>query len=157
MILDSYTWSLETAWRKLCQEHDECIRILEPDLMHDDNHQLMARWRPPSAGFLKLNSDGSYKEDAQVMGGVGLIRDSLGKWICGFISTYREATNSPFLAEALAMRDGLILAWERGVRNIICNSDCQELMQIARDSARAIHHVHGWVLTEIQNLLSRSW
>lgn len=157
MILDPHPWSLDCAWRRLCHEHDDVTRILEPDLIHSDNHLLIDRWQPPSPEFLKLNSDGSYREDAIVMGGGGVLRDSSGKWVNGFISQYLEAASCSFLAEALALRDGLRLAWDNSIRKLICNSDCKELIDAIADPSCASFHAHGWVLREIHALMTRNW
>ncbi|XP_057442373.1 uncharacterized protein LOC130734086 [Lotus japonicus] len=64
---------------------------------------------------------------------------------------------SPFCAEALALRDGLRLAWERGFRKIICESDSLEVVKVVQHGGRFDTHVHGQILSEIGELLNRKW
>lgn len=47
------------------------------------------------------------------MGGGGLLRDSKGTWIQGFVM--HGTGGNVLLAEAKALKDGLILALEKGV------------------------------------------
>ncbi|XP_057452845.1 uncharacterized protein LOC130744699 [Lotus japonicus] len=88
------------------------------------------------------------------MGGGGLLRNHAGNWVMGFMTHYLEG--SPFLENALALCDGLQFAWDRGVRRLVCDSDCQELVTIVADPVRVSFHIHALVLREIRNMLARS-
>ncbi|XP_057442557.1 uncharacterized protein LOC130734228 [Lotus japonicus] len=149
MVLDDRPWPLEIAWRKLQHDHDDFIRFLQHDMFENGQGMLHKGWRPPQTGFLKLNTDGSYLPETARMGGGGLLRDSAGKWVQGFISA--GVDGSAFLA------DGLKLAWNNGVRQIQCESDCRELVSCVQDQTRSMAHIHGMILQEIRELLSRDW
>ncbi|XP_057418165.1 uncharacterized protein LOC130712346 [Lotus japonicus] len=69
----------------------------------------------------------------------------------------RYVDGGPFLAEMLAFRDGLILAWSRGMRKLICNSDCQELINVLMGHTVTVNLPHGHLLNEIRGLLAREW
>lgn len=61
--------------------------------------------------------------------------------------------DSAFLAEAMALRDGLRLAWERGYRCLLCESVCKELVNNLDDMEWVRVHVHRATLSEIQDML----
>lgn len=61
--LDPHPWSLEGAWRKLCHEFDEIARALNDDSVDVDVQRMKDGWQPPQQSFLKLNVDGSFRED----------------------------------------------------------------------------------------------
>ncbi|KAL6125099.1 hypothetical protein ACLB2K_077607 [Fragaria x ananassa] len=85
-----------------------------------------ARWIFPSRGGLKLNLDGSYREDGS--GGAGmLVRDEKG-FVKGAWSVHLTHLNSPLQAEAMACREGLRKAVEQGWVDIDVESDCEILV-----------------------------
>ena len=59
-------------------------------------------------GWYKLNFDGASMENPRKAGGGGLILDSQGKWVKGYMRKIGMATSVE--AEFWALRDGLILA-----------------------------------------------
>lgn len=46
MCLDPQPWTVEVAWRKLCQEHDEFMSILLPDSLEGGSDGLRITWKP---------------------------------------------------------------------------------------------------------------
>lgn len=64
--------------------------------------------------------------DSNMMGTGGLIRSSKGDWITGF-SCFE---GGGMLAELLAVRRGLQLAWESGFRNVVLEIDSQEVVSL---------------------------
>ncbi|XP_057438959.1 uncharacterized protein LOC130730842 [Lotus japonicus] len=86
------------------------------------------------------------------MGGGGLIRDMNGTYLVGFMS-YACGVN-PFLAEALALRQGVCIAWIRGFRQVLCEVDCAELAPVLEDGEGLRFHVERWIL---KDMLGRSW
>ncbi|XP_057418777.1 uncharacterized protein LOC130712986 [Lotus japonicus] len=106
-------------------------------------------WRLPSSEFLKLNVEGSYWAEGDQMGGGRSIRDAAGKWILGSVNH-----GSAFIAESLALRDGLHMAWNPGTRRLLCESDCKVLVDTLKPSLIA-HHAQAGILHEIRDLLDR--
>lgn len=71
----------------------------------------------PSCGIVKLNVDGSYNDCTRHSGCGGLLRTNDGKWLRGFSSKvlYADIT----LVELVALKQGLMLAWDCGYRELI--------------------------------------
>ncbi|XP_057423602.1 uncharacterized protein LOC130717400 [Lotus japonicus] len=99
--------------------------------MDSDHAWLKVGWRLPPSNFLKLNVDGSSATNSDQMGWGGAIRDAAGNWIQGFQSNSKH--NSTFVAEAMALRDGLTTAKNHGSRQLLCESDCNTGEWIHRD------------------------
>jgi ribonuclease HI len=80
---------------------------------------------------VKLNVDAS-SDPISGLGGTGaIIRDSHGSFIVGCNRTlpYIDAPTE----EAMALRDGLLLAGQIGCNKIIVESDCLEVVQTMQD------------------------
>ena len=75
---------------------------------------------------MKLNTDGSAMRSPDRAGGGGLIRDHNGAWLKGFARGLRF-TNSA-LAELWALRDGLLLAKEMGIQQLIVELDALSIV-----------------------------
>lgn len=127
------------------------LHFIKPDLINGGHGLLSMGWKPPTAGFVKLNTDGSFFDNGGAMGGGGLVRDSSGSWVAGFL--FQEVVGSTFLAEALAFIHGLKFTWEHGAWKLLCKSDCKDLVQVIAYPKSARVHVHGAVITEIQHML----
>lgn len=155
MCLDTQQWTMEHAWRRLCLDDNELCKFIKPGSMDSDHAWMKVGWRLPPSDFLKLNVDGSYSTDSDQMGWGGAIRDAATKWIMGFQSN--STHSSAFVAEAMALRDGLTIAWNHGSRKLLCESDCKVLVDTLSDSCLLIHHPHTEILHEIHQLLNRQW
>lgn len=102
--------------------------------------------------MVKLNVDGSFREQDGSMGAGGLFRDSEGRWLFGFHG-HRRWGNA-LIAEAQALLIGLDLAWDRGIRELVVEVDCQELLQSVGDE-ESRHFLP--VLSTIKDMLERDW
>ena len=71
--------------------------------------------------WAKLNSDGSALGNPGRAGGGGVIRDHNGKWLKGYTRSL-GCTNS-CMAELWALRNGLLLARDMGLNNLIIELD----------------------------------
>ena len=70
----------------------------------------------PSMGWMKLKSDGSALGNLGGRGG-DLIRNHDGNWVQRYARGLDHTSN--FMAELWALKDGLILAREMGLNNLI--------------------------------------
>jgi hypothetical protein len=94
-------------------------------------------WRPPEENLIKINTDGGLSLEARKGGAGGVARTTtafLGAW-----SKPYEGVTDPLIAEALAMRDGVIFARLRGFTGVILEVDCLEIVNLwnTRHGARS--------------------
>nr|KYP65353.1 Putative ribonuclease H protein At1g65750 family [Cajanus cajan] len=91
------------------------------------------------------------------MGGGGVLRGGRGDWQFGFSTCYGQG--SPFLAEILVIRDGLMHAWRLGYRNITCETDCMEAVNAINisDMRELSLHAHKNKLLQIHDILRKHW
>lgn len=157
MVLDPHPWPLDVAWRNLCREHDDILHALQPDQLCIGAGLLNNVWRPPMDDFTKVNTDVSFCGTKNCSGGGGLLRNRAGGWITGFAS--RMHGGGPFVAEATDLRNGLAMAWNQGVRQLSCDVDCEELVNILHSTHRDQVRFHPQVLllNEIMELMARDW
>lgn len=133
--------------------YDEFCSYLHPTLT--GSGKLLIKWNLSPPGFVKLNVDGSFLERSLVTGSGGILRSETGEWITGFSSC--EGAGNPLLAELLAIKHGLNLAWEGGFRNIICETDSQEAVQLIHATSPHALHVFADTMEQILDLMQRSW
>ncbi|XP_057418750.1 uncharacterized protein LOC130712957 [Lotus japonicus] len=62
------------------------------------------------------------------MGCAAVARDGHGRWVTRISQSFNQGR--PFLAEVLALELGLKLATKRGIRKLVCWSDCAELVTL---------------------------
>ncbi|KAL6512028.1 hypothetical protein OROGR_021625 [Orobanche gracilis] len=81
----------------------------------------------------KLNIDGSFTSvNGNKMDFGGVMRNDKGPWLFGLVGHSRGGT--PFVAESLALLHGLKIAWSKGYRSIICETDCAELVKAVTET-----------------------
>ncbi|MQM06758.1 hypothetical protein Taro_039590 [Colocasia esculenta] len=105
----------------------------------DLNWNVMAprivRWLTPPQGRLKLNVDGAFNVTTNEAGGGGILRDHKGNMYCAFANCYKDLKSS-LIAEALALRDGLLMCCNKGINDV----------QVETDSLNLLHIVTGQLL-----------
>ncbi|CAA2960996.1 ribonuclease h [Olea europaea subsp. europaea] len=72
----------------------------------------LVSWKRPGSGTMKLNVDGGSNGNSDALGGGGLIQDSRGKLIFGFVHYYGVATN--IVVEFHILKNGLAMCKEQG-------------------------------------------
>lgn len=87
-----------------------------------------ASWQAPKQGWVKLNTNGSSKENSGWSGGGGVLRDYRGLWISEFLAHFGFC--SSMKAELLAVLHSLHLAWELGFRHLIVELDSKATLNI---------------------------
>jgi ribonuclease HI len=89
-------------------------------------------WTKPPESKVKLNVDASF-DPISGSGGTGaIIRDNHGMFISGCNRTLPYIADAP-TAEAMALRDGLLLAGQIGCNKLMVESDCLEVIQTMQD------------------------
>lgn len=79
---------------------------------------------------MKLNSDGAAKSPSRLASAGGLLRDHRGNWIAGYTCNIGIANS--FLAELWGLREGLLLAKNRGISKLIAETDSETMVQVLR-------------------------
>ena len=89
---------------------------------------IAVRWEKPPLNWYKLNTDGASCGNPGRARGGGVIRDNAGNWIKGF-ARYIGYTTS-IIAEFWALRDGLKLAIQLGVKNLEVELDAKVIIDL---------------------------
>jgi ribonuclease HI len=97
--------------------------------------QLVSNGKKPAPGWIKCNVDASFFEGNRTGATGGVLRDHDGQSYGGSARWYELSLNA-LTSEALACRDGLQYARNRGTSKIILESDCQVLVSLWENHAR---------------------
>ena len=89
-------------------------------------------------GWVKINTDGAISNEACKGGGGGVARSHLafmGAWSKPF-----DGVTDPLIAEALALREGVIFAQLQGFSHVVMEVDCLEVVNLwsSRNKARSV-------------------
>ncbi|KAJ8768982.1 hypothetical protein K2173_023977 [Erythroxylum novogranatense] len=98
--------------------------------------------------------DGSFVGNPGTAGFRGLLRDDRSRWLVGFFGYIGHTTS--LLAELLALQHGMALAWQRGFRQLIVESDSQDVIRLVANPCLSSHpclHVRD----AIRTLLLHEW
>lgn len=90
------------------------------------------RWKPPIPGVIKINTDTSWSNRSPVCVSGVVARDDRGTLVA--VQSSRSFAHSALMAEAVAMREGAILAQSLGLQDIILETDCLLLVDACRNS-----------------------
>ena len=161
-LIITIMWSIWHSRNKLKHEEEgsdptTCMRVTREALALLElprQHTLVMPghgWRPPEAGLVKINTDGAISFDTTTAGAGGVARSNhrlLGAWC----KPYTGITD-PLIAEATALRDGVLFAKLRGYTHAIMKVDCLEMVNLwnTRHNSRSIV---APILVEIGELVS---
>ena len=89
---------------------------------------IQVKWKLPSPGWFKLNTDGLALGCPGPAGGGGLISDDHGKWVKGFLR--RIGKVSSLEAELWAIRDGLTLCTHLQIQDLLIELDAKAVISL---------------------------
>lgn len=120
------------------------IDTLRRDAMRKQN--IDVRWACPPSGWVKLNTDGSSKGNPGDGGCGGLIRDEAGQWVASFCC--HIGICSAFTAELWGILRGLCLAWAKGFRRVLIESNSNTIVhiltkQVMSDNNNPLLRIHA--------------
>jgi hypothetical protein len=111
-----------------------------------------SRWRPPPEDWLKVTTDASYSV-ATASGARGVVlRNSQGEDLAAVARAYTNIADVT-MAEALAARDGVLLATEQGATKVILEVDNLQVASLIR-SEEGIRSAISGIWLEIRELSS---
>ncbi|KAF7806654.1 ribonuclease H [Senna tora] len=113
----------------------------------------LVKWEAPVPGTFKINVDGSSRGNPGKSGIGGLIRDSNGAMIAGF--SVSIGFSDILYAELFAIKYGLELAWKKGCKKVICESDSRDALQSVEWATDV--HIYRSMIKKIRELLGREW
>lgn len=96
------------------------------------------RWCPPSKGYWKLNCDGTVRNNGKDAACGGLLRNSHGSF--GF--SQRLEVDLVLESELWGIYHGLRLAWGRGYKKLLVETDSQEVLDLLTGNAFNNHTFH---------------
>lgn len=114
--------------------------------------QATLKWEKPEAGWFKCNTDGAFY-DQQWKGATGaVLRDANGGFVRASAMWYDRCLDA-LTAEAMACRDGLLMASRLGVQKVWIETDCQEVVRLWQAGGNQRSTIMA-ILKEIQELRS---
>ncbi|XP_073353887.1 uncharacterized protein [Aegilops tauschii subsp. strangulata] len=158
----SMMWSIWTSRNQWTHEGDkldpansvrltrEALALLDIPLQHV-NTLPGHSWRPPEAAQIKINTDASTIRDEGKSGARGVARSSTA--ILGVWCKPHPGVTGPFIAEALAVRDGVIFASLRGLSHVVLETDSLEVVNLW-NTRRNSRSVVAPILQEIDELFT---
>ena len=111
------------------------------------------RWTPPMQDWVKLNVDGAFSR-THGLGCGGLLRRSDGSFVEGFM--FHPNQGDSLTAELWALVLGLKLAWQRGYRKVIVETDASEIIHLL-ERKDISQHADFILIQEAKSYMCRTW
>lgn len=111
----------------------------------------VCRNKPPQ-GWFKLNTDGASLGNQGKAGGGGLIHDCQGNWVKGYMRNIGVTTN--MIAECWALRDGLTLASQLGITQLLVELDAKVVVDLIL-SRKPANSPYSSLLNDWRYLINR--
>jgi ribonuclease HI len=124
------------------------------DVASDSNQSLvLVRWIPPKPLFVRLNTDGAYKEH-KIAGCGGVLRGADGEWLGGYAKCVGLC--SAFVAELWGVVEGLRYAHRLGFRKIQLSVDSAAVVQVlANGTSKSMMGTS--LVKQIKMMLEQEW
>ncbi|CAN1165503.1 Putative ribonuclease H protein At1g65750 [Linum perenne] len=139
-------------WQNLIvQAHDSValIRSNSPTVRVQEH----ISWQPGHVPWYTLNTDGSVNRDERASAG-GAIRDAQGNLSIAFSANL--GCCSITRAELHGILDGMKLAWNQGVLNLMIQTDSACAVQLLQNT-RNFDHQHASLILQFEELFRRDW
>lgn len=108
------------------------------------------KWEPPNHGF-KLNTDGAYTNGSHMGGIGGIIRNTEGEWLIGYMGNI--LANDNIEAELIPLVQGLKLAHQHHLTPLEINTDCHIILDILK----LTNHTKYWNVILIAGIFYTPW
>lgn len=111
------------------------------------------RWIPPTWPWCTLNTDGAHKANGVSTVG-GVIRDWSGRWLSGFGMMISSC--SVTLAELWGLYQGILLAWDLGIRRLRIEMDSLCATQMLAKQL-VLTNEFSYIIYAIKKYLNKDW
>ncbi|GKV09103.1 hypothetical protein SLEP1_g20649 [Rubroshorea leprosula] len=135
---------------KILQQTQYSMIAMSPESSIRSQQPRWISWIPPEAGWVKLNSDGSYNAADNSAGAGGWIRNSLGDWISGF--SVNVGATTIFIAELWGLREGLRLCHSLGLSRVVAEMDSLMAVRFILEN-RKPDNLSAAILLDIKDLM----
>lgn len=88
-------------------------------------------WQPPTPRWIKINSNGATRKDAEWIAAAGVLLDSNGQWIAGYQRSIGRGTT--LLWKLWGIFHGLQVVHLKGFPKVISESDCNMVLEMVKD------------------------
>jgi ribonuclease HI len=122
--------------------------------LHDLSIPQLVRWNTHDRTGMILNVDGSSIGNHGISGYGGLLRTANGAWVHGFFGNLR--VTHILHAELMTIYKGLLLAWERDIKELWCYSDSRNAITLIIESVDEWHH-YAAIINNIKDNMNRDW
>lgn len=102
-----------------------------------NKQEILLGWTPSKPSWIKLNTDGASKGNLGEASGGGLIQDSVGGWLGGFVVNIGHCIY--MAAEFRASAQGLHGVWEAGYRRIVEETDSKVVLHLVNSDLVVEH------------------
>lgn len=116
--------------------------------------ERMIGWVPPTAGWVKLNTDGASRGNPGPATAGGVLRDGDGAW-CGGFALNIGRCSAP-LAELWGVYYGLYLAWDRKVSRLMVEVDSEMVVGFLKTGINDTHPL-SFLVRLCHGFISRDW
>ena len=100
-------------------------------------------WSFLDDGAIKMNVDGTIRNGGRKAGCGGVLGDATSAWILGFSRNLSSTGVLP--VEIRAMEIGLNLAWQKGFRTVILESDSKLAVNMVTNGVQDSHPMRSTV------------
>lgn len=103
---------------------------------------------PPPLNYLKLNCDGSIRDNGRSEGCGGVLRDEHGDFILAF--TQRLQACSSLEVELWGILHGLQIAWSKNLKSIVVETDSLDALELIAGGHQEAAHIQRLVVDIIE-------
>lgn len=120
----------------ISQAISEWYRLSKSPALDNNNHSILLSWKKPTSGHFKLNIDGT-RSNTGLIGAGGIIRNSDGVWVKGFM--HNIGSGDTLSAEAWGLFTGLKLAHDLHIKQLEVESDSALVINLIMQNTHEMH------------------
>ncbi|XP_058198622.1 uncharacterized protein LOC131314149 [Rhododendron vialii] len=142
-----------TSAKTIIAYAQEIVDAFKSPLTNGSTRTCLNSWSNPSAGNVKLNTDGCWYESNGTGGFGGLFRNHMGDWIMGYYG--KRSFHSSLEAELWSIYKGLEVILERKLENVKIESDSLVAVNLTMEGNPG-NHPQSVLINEIHALLTQT-